>query len=80
MNDLLQYRFLDNSVLNWGLATLAFLFTFLVIPFIRGRLRARRLRWAEHRRSTALDPGRSAPSGAIRAAGRRPLPWAGWGC
>jgi small-conductance mechanosensitive channel len=55
MNELLAYQFLGNSVLNWGLAALAFLFTFLVIPLVRSQVRARRMRWAEAHQSTALD-------------------------
>jgi small-conductance mechanosensitive channel len=43
--DILAIRFLDNSLLDWGLATLAFLFTFLVLPFVRGLIRARQARW-----------------------------------
>jgi len=55
MDTLLDYRFLDNSVLDWGLALLAFAFTFLVIPFLRGRLRAHREKWTTTRRSTVVD-------------------------
>ena len=42
---ILDYRFLDNPLSAWGLATLAFLFTFLVIPLVRSRIRAHRARW-----------------------------------
>jgi small-conductance mechanosensitive channel len=55
MNELLDYHFLGNTVLDWGLAGIAFLFTFLVIPFVRGRIRARRERWMDGRKSPALD-------------------------
>jgi small-conductance mechanosensitive channel len=44
-NELLAYRFLDNTLADWGLAAAAFLVTFLVIPLVRSRLRARRERW-----------------------------------
>jgi small-conductance mechanosensitive channel len=42
---ILDYQFLDNSLLNWGLAGLAFLFTFTVLPILRGWVRARRTKW-----------------------------------
>lgn len=53
--DLLDYRFLDNPLSAWALAALAFLFTFLVIPFVRGRIRAHRARFAQVRRVPGLD-------------------------
>lgn len=52
---LLDYTFLGNSVLDWTLAALAFAFTFLVIPFVRARIRAHRLKWRGAGDSTALD-------------------------
>jgi small-conductance mechanosensitive channel len=55
MNALLDYTFLGNTVLDWALATLAFLFTFLVIPFVRGLLRKHRTRFVHAHRSVALD-------------------------
>lgn len=55
MDELLQTTFLDNTVLDWGLAALAFLFTFLVIPFVRGRITAHRQRWAHLPKSPAVD-------------------------
>lgn len=55
MSEILGYRFLDNTLLDWGLASVAFLFTFLVIPFVRGRVRAHRVRWAASHRSVAVD-------------------------
>jgi small-conductance mechanosensitive channel len=41
----LDYQFLGNSVLNWGLAGLVFLFTFTVLPILRRWVRARRAKW-----------------------------------
>jgi small-conductance mechanosensitive channel len=38
---------LGNPVRNWLLALLAFGATFLVVPFIRGRIRARQKRWQD---------------------------------
>lgn len=55
MPDFLDIKFLNNTLQDWALALAAFLFTFLVIPFVRGRVRARRLKWAEGRQSVALD-------------------------
>jgi len=56
MDMLRDYRFLDNSLLDWALAVFAFAFTFLVIPFLRGRLRAYRQKWAAAPpRSAAID-------------------------
>lgn len=55
MSELLDYTFLDNSVLDWALAAGAFLFTFLVIPFLRGRVRAYRAKWTTASGSTAVD-------------------------
>jgi len=55
MSELLDLKFLGNTLQDWGLAAVAFLFTFLVIPFFRGRERARRLKWSEGRQSVALD-------------------------
>src|SRR5258708_7542132 len=36
----LEYKFLGNSLLDWGLAALAFVFTFLVLPLARQWIRA----------------------------------------
>ena len=44
-SDILATTFLNNSLLEWGLAALAFLFTFLVLPFVRRLIRARQSRW-----------------------------------
>jgi small-conductance mechanosensitive channel len=55
MNELLDYTFLDNTVLDWGLAALAFLFTFLVIPFVRGVVRKRHRLSMHTNRSVALE-------------------------
>jgi len=43
--DVLATRFLGNSLLDWGLAAIAFLFTFLVLPFVRRLIRARQAHW-----------------------------------
>jgi small-conductance mechanosensitive channel len=55
MKDLLSYTFLDNTVLNWGLAGLAFLFTFLVIPFVRRVVRKHHRLNVHTNRSAALE-------------------------
>lgn len=47
-------RFLGNSLIDWTLAGLAFLFTFTVLPVLRGWVRARRHRWMA--RSTTHPP------------------------
>jgi small-conductance mechanosensitive channel len=52
---LLDYEFLGNSLFDWGLAALAFLFTFTVLPILRGWIRARRTRWME-RSTVAHSP------------------------
>ena len=41
LSELLDTQFLHNSVQDWCLALLAFLFTFLLLPLLRGRIRAR---------------------------------------
>lgn len=51
---LLDYQFLGNSFLNWGLAALAFLFTFTVLPILRGWVGSRRAKWLA--RSTTHPP------------------------
>jgi small-conductance mechanosensitive channel len=45
---LLQQMLLDNSASSWLYALLVFLLTFTVLPVIRGYLRARRHRYADH--------------------------------
>lgn len=52
---LLDYQYLHNSLLNWGLAALVFVFTFLVLPLTRGRIRAKQARWADGTHSPALE-------------------------
>ena len=47
LSELLQIQFLHNTVQDWTLALLAFLFTFLVLPVVRSRIRARQARWRE---------------------------------
>lgn len=43
----LDLTFFHNSLLDWGLAALVFLFTFLVLPFIQRLIRARQAHWKE---------------------------------
>ena len=44
-HDVLQYEFLGNPVMNWGLALLTFLVTLTVLPIVRGFIAARRRAW-----------------------------------
>lgn len=46
----LELQYLHNSLLDWGLALLAFLLPFVVLPFVRRLIRARQDHW--HRLST----------------------------
>jgi small-conductance mechanosensitive channel len=39
--------FLDNTLTTWLLAGAAFCFTFLVLPLVRGRIRAQQTRWRD---------------------------------
>jgi small-conductance mechanosensitive channel len=58
MNELLQLleiKVLDNSILRWGLALLAFLMTFTVLPLIRGYIATLRKRHAGGRHLTAVE-------------------------
>jgi small-conductance mechanosensitive channel len=48
-NDLLQFEFLGNPVLNWGLALITFLITLTVLPIVKRFIAARRRAW------TAID-------------------------
>jgi len=43
--DLLQFEFLGNPVVNWGLAVITFLVTLTVLPIIKGFIAARRRAW-----------------------------------
>jgi small-conductance mechanosensitive channel len=52
---LLEFDFLGNPLSKWGLAALAFIVTFLVLPLIRGRIRAHRARWPAMERVPGLD-------------------------
>jgi len=45
---LLEYRFLDNSLRSWLLACAAFLFVFTVPPLLRRVVNARRRQWKSH--------------------------------
>lgn len=53
--DALEQTILGNSLQDWGLALLVFLGTFLVLPLIRGRIRARQQKWSKTTRSPALE-------------------------
>jgi small-conductance mechanosensitive channel len=53
--DLLDHHFLGNPLSAWGLATLAFLFTFLVIPLVRARIQVHRARWQSVEGLPGLD-------------------------
>jgi small-conductance mechanosensitive channel len=44
---LIEQVFLGNSLRDWLLSAAVFLATFLVVPFIRGRIRARQQRWRD---------------------------------
>lgn len=44
---LFEQTFLGNSLRDWLLAALVFLATFLIVPFIRGRIRAQQQRWKD---------------------------------
>ncbi|MEO7774350.1 MAG: mechanosensitive ion channel domain-containing protein [Steroidobacteraceae bacterium] len=52
--EVLDYQFLNNSLLKWGFAALVFLFTFTVLPILRGWVGARRAKWLA--RSTTHPP------------------------
>jgi small-conductance mechanosensitive channel len=54
MENFLNYTFLDNRLQNWLLALGVFAVTFLVMPVIRGRIRAQQQRW-QHVDSPALE-------------------------
>ena len=47
MNAALDHVFLNNPLRDWLLAAAAFCATFLVLPFIRSRIRARQQRWKD---------------------------------
>ncbi len=44
---ILETHYLHNSLLDWGLAMLAFLVPFVVLPFVRRLIRARQAHWQE---------------------------------
>jgi small-conductance mechanosensitive channel len=54
MNFLDQVVF-GNSVQDWGLALLVFIGTFLVLPLVRSRIKARQLKWNATSHSPALE-------------------------
>jgi small-conductance mechanosensitive channel len=43
--DILQFEFLGNPVMNWGLAVITFLVTLTVLPIMKGFIAARRRSW-----------------------------------
>src|SRR3984893_8508323 len=48
--DILQFEFLGNPVVNWGMAVVTFLVTLTVLPIIKGFIAARRRRWTPNDR------------------------------
>lgn len=46
LQDILQYEFLGNPILNWGFSLVTFLVTLTVLPIIRGFIAARRRTWS----------------------------------
>jgi small-conductance mechanosensitive channel len=48
--DIAQYEFLGNPVMNWGLALVTFLVTLTVLPIIKGFIAARRRSWTPNDR------------------------------
>lgn len=48
--DIVQYEFLGNPVMNWGLALVTFLVTLTVLPIIKGFIAARRRSWTPNDR------------------------------
>jgi small-conductance mechanosensitive channel len=44
--DILHFEFLDNPVLNWGLAAITFLITLTVLPIVKRFLAARKANWS----------------------------------
>src|SRR5688572_25737681 len=47
MEALAEYEFLNNTLLQWGIAAIAFLATFTVLPLIKGYVAGRRRKWNE---------------------------------
>jgi small-conductance mechanosensitive channel len=43
--DIVQFEFLGNPVMNWGLAVITFLVTLTVLPILKGFIAARRRSW-----------------------------------
>jgi MscS family membrane protein len=48
--DITQFEFLGNPVLNWGYAVVTFLVTLTVLPIMKGFIAARRRRWTPNDR------------------------------
>lgn len=55
LSTLLDLKYLDNSLLRWGLALLAFLVTFLMLPLVRGYIATLRKRHAGSRHAIPLE-------------------------
>src|SRR5882724_12748631 len=50
IQDVLNFEFLGNPVMNWGLAVITFLVTLTVLPIIKGFIAARRRSWTPNDR------------------------------
>src|SRR5882672_11467650 len=50
IQDIAQFEFLGNPVLNWGYAVITFLVTLTVLPIIKGFIAARRRSWTPNDR------------------------------
>jgi small-conductance mechanosensitive channel len=48
--DILQFEFLGNPIVNWGLAVITFLVTLTVLPIVKGFIAARRRSWTPNDR------------------------------
>lgn len=55
LSALLAFRFHDNTILQWGMALLAFLATFTILPFVRRYVRTLRKRYTATTHPIALE-------------------------
>ena len=55
LSKLLEIQFLNNSLLHWGIAVVAFLVTFTVLPLLRGYIATLRKRHAGSRHAVPLE-------------------------
>ena len=55
LDDMWQQPFLGNALQSWGLAAAAFLFTFTVLPMLKGLILAQRRRFAGHQTPYGID-------------------------